>query len=98
MFLRVSPTRGVMRFGVRGKLNPRYVGPFEVLDHVGEVAYRLALPPSLAGVHNVFHVSMLRRYIFDPSHIIELMPLRIGKDLTYEEHPMQIVDRKDQVL
>ena len=98
MFLRVSPTRGVMRFGVRGKLSPRYVGPFEVLDRVGEVAYRLALPPSLAGVHNVFHVSMLRKYVPDPSHIIELAPLWIKEDLTYEERPVRIVDRKDQVL
>ena len=98
MFLRVSPTRGVMRSGVRGKLNPRYVGPFEVLDRVGEVAYRLALPPSLAGVHNVFHVSMLQKYIYDLSHIIEFAPLWIKEDLTYEEHPVQIVDRKDQVL
>ena len=98
MFLRVSPTRGVMRFGVREKLSPRYVGPFEVLDHVGEVAYRSTLPPSLAGVHNVFHVSMLRKYISDPSHIIELAPLQIREYLTYKEHPMRIVDRKDQVL
>ena len=98
VFLRVSPTRGVMRFGVRGKLSPRYVGPFEVLDRVGEVAYRLALPPSLAGVHNVFHVSMLRKYVPDPSHVIELAPLRIREDLTYEERPVRIVDRKDQVL
>ena len=98
MFLCVSPTRGVMRFGVRGKLNPRYVGPFEVLDRVGEVVYRLALPLSLADVHNVFHVSMLWKYILDLSHIIELAPLRIREDLTYEEHPVQIVDQKDQVL
>ena len=93
MLLRVSPTRGVMRFGVRGKLNPRYVGPFEVLDGVGEVvAYRLALSPSLASVHNVFHVSMLRKYVPDLSHIIELAPLWIREDLTYEEHPVRIID------
>ena len=58
----------------------------------------MALPPSLAGVHNVFHVSMLQKYVPDPSHIIELATLRIREDLTYEEHPVQIVDRKDQVL
>ena len=57
VFLKVSPTKGVVRFGVRGKLNPRYIGPYDVLERIGPVAYRLALPPSLAGVHNVFHVS-----------------------------------------
>ena len=75
MFLHVSPTRGVMRFGVRGKLSLRYMDPFEILNHVGEVAYHLALPPSLADIHNVFHVLMLQKYIPDLSHIIELAPL-----------------------
>ena len=56
VFLKVSPTKGVGRFGVRGKLNPRYIGPYDVLERIGPVAYRLALPPSLAGVHSVFHV------------------------------------------
>lgn len=60
--LKVSPTRGVMRFGVKGKLAPRYIEPFLVLERVGSIAYRLALPPSLAGVHNVFHISQLRRF------------------------------------
>ena len=59
VFLRVSPLRGVKRFGVWGKLSPRFVGPFEILERVGEVAYRLAMPPALSGVHDVFHVSML---------------------------------------
>ncbi|XP_028090928.1 uncharacterized protein LOC114291095 [Camellia sinensis] len=90
--------KGVMRFGVRGKLSPRFVGPFEVLDRIGEVAYRLALPPSLVGVHNVFHVSMLRKYIPDPSHVIDHAPLQFKEDLTYEEHPIRIADRKEQVL
>ena len=61
VFLKVSPKRGIMRFGKKGKLSPRYVGPFKILERIGPVAYRLALPPSLIGVHNVFHVSMLRR-------------------------------------
>ena len=60
-----------MRFVTRGKLSPRYIGSFEILDRVGEVAYRLALPPVLSGVHNVFHISMLRRYVPVSSHIIE---------------------------
>ena len=70
VFLRLSPMRGVKRFDKKGKLSPRFVRPFEILERVGQVAYRLALPPALAGVHNVFHVSMLRKYISDESHIL----------------------------
>ena len=98
VFLKVSPTKGVMRFGVRGKLSPRFVGPFEILDKVGEVAYRLALPPVISGVHNVFHVSMLRKYIPDPNHAIDYEPLQLQEDLTYEEVPLRIVDSKKQEL
>lgn len=98
VFLKVSPTRGVVRFGVRGKLSPRYIGPFEILERIREVAYRLALPPNLAGVHNVFHVSMLRKYVPDPSHVIEYEPLRLREDLSYDESPTRVVDTKDQTL
>ena len=71
VFLKVMPKRGVIRFGKRGKLSPRYIGPFEVLERVGAVAYRLALPPSLSSVHEVFHVSMLRKNTPDPTHIVD---------------------------
>ena len=71
VFLKVMPKRGVVRFGKRGKLVPRYIGPFEILDKVGTVAYRLALPPSLLGVHEVFHIPMLRKYTPDPSHVVD---------------------------
>ena len=67
VFLKVMPKRGVIRFGKQGKLSSRYIGPFEVLERVGIVAYRLALPPSLSSVHDVFHVSMLRKYTLDPT-------------------------------
>ena len=87
-----------MRFGKKGKLSPRFVGPFEILKYIGKVAYKLALPPTLAGVHNVFHVSMLRKYIPDPSHVLNYEPLKIKDNLTYEEVPFQILDHKDQVL
>ena len=67
VFIRISLIKGVMRVGKPGKLNPRYIGPFEILDQVGAIAYRLALPPNLSMIHLVFHVSMLRKYVSDPS-------------------------------
>ena len=98
VFLKVSPWKGVIRFGKKGKLSPRYIGPFEVLEKVGEVAYRVALPPRLAGVHNVFHVSMLRKYVHSPSHVIDYEPLQIREDFSYEEMPVQILDSKEKML
>ena len=71
VFLKVMPKRGVLRFGKRGKLSPRFIRPFEVLERVGEVAYRLALPLSLSGVHAVFHVSMLWKYTLDWTHVLD---------------------------
>ena len=71
VFLKVMPKRGVVKFGKRGKLSPRFIRPFEILERVGTVAYRLALPPSMSGVHEVFHVSMLRRYTPDPAHVVD---------------------------
>ena len=71
VFLKVMPKRGVVRSGKRGKLSPRFIGPFEILEMIGVVAYRLALPPNMLGVHEVFHVSMLRKYTLDPSHVVD---------------------------
>ena len=96
--MKVSPTKGVKRFGIKGKLSPRYIGPFEILGRVGSVAYRLALPPALEGVHNVFHVSMLRKCLADLSQVIELAPQHLEKDLTYAEHPVKILDEQDRKL
>ena len=79
-------------------MSPRFVVPFEVLERMGKVAYRLALSPSLSGVHNVFHVSMLRKYIPNPSHVVDYKPLKLRDDLTYEEQPIKIVDKKEQEL
>src|SRR5262249_16624031 len=98
VFLKVSPSKGVARFRQRGKLNPRYIGPFEILERVGAVAYRLALPPSLDGVHDVFHVSMLRKYMADPSHVVEHPSISVQSDLSFIEHPIRILDRKTQEL
>jgi hypothetical protein len=90
--------KGVMRFGKMGKLSPRYVGPFLVTEVVGSVAYRIELPSNLAGVHDVFHVSMLRKYVHYPLHVIDFEPLQVQADLKYEEKPVQILDRKVQQL
>ncbi|CAN1729860.1 hypothetical protein LINPERHAP1_LOCUS758 [Linum perenne] len=98
VFLRVSPWKGVMRFGKKGKLSPRYIGPYEVLERIGPLAYRLALPPSLARIHNVFHVSMLRAYRSNPEHVIRLEDVQLADDLTYEETPVQIADRQEKEL
>jgi hypothetical protein len=98
VFLKVSPMKGVFRFGKKGKLSPRYVGPFEVNEIVGPVAYRVALPPELAGVHDVFHVSTLRKHIPDPLQVVNFKPLRVQENLTYEEMPIQIMDRKEKQL
>ena len=98
VFLKVMPKREVIRFGKRGKLSPRYIGPFEVLERVGVVAYRLALPPSLSSVHEVFHVSMLRKYTSDPTHIVDWGEFVVDADGTFEEGPMRIMDSREQVL
>ena len=98
VFLKISPIKGVVRFGKKGKLSPRYTGPFEILGRVGAVAYQLALPPSMSGVHNVFHVSMLRKYITDPSHILRHQELQISPEVKYEEQPVQILDKKTKEL
>ena len=98
VFLKVSPMKGIMRFGKKGKLSPRYIGPYEIIERIGKVAYRLALPPELSAVHNVFHVSMLRKYIPDPSHVLKHEPIQIHEDLTYEEQPIQVLAREEKVL
>ena len=98
VFLRVSPWKGVRRFRKKGKLSPRFVGPFEILERIGQVAYRLALPPALSAVHNVFHVSALRRYVSDERHVLSYEDLEVEPDLSFEEQPVQILDRKDKVL
>ncbi|XP_062164987.1 uncharacterized protein LOC133871574 [Alnus glutinosa] len=98
VFLKITPMKGVLRFGRKGKLSPRFVGPFEILEKFGTVAYRLVLPPNLARVHNMFHISMLRKYVLDPTLILDSKPLQIRPNMTYEETPIKVLDRKEQVL
>ena len=88
VFLKVSPMKGVMRFGKKGKLAPRYIGTFEIRSKIGEVAYRLVLPPELSRIHPVFHVSMLRKYISDSSHVLQPQAVELSEDLMYKEIPM----------
>ena len=98
VFLKVMPKRGVVIFDKRGKLEPRYIGPFEILKRVGTIAYRLALPPSLSGVHEVFHISMLWKSTLDPAHAVDLGEITVDTNGTFEEGPVRILDSRDQVL
>ena len=98
VFLRVSPTKGVARFGMTRKLSLRYIRPYPIIQRIGKVAYRLELPPKLPRVHNVFHVSQLQKYILNPSHIIKSDPIRFQEDLSYEKQPVRILDRQEKHL
>ncbi|XP_049414619.1 uncharacterized protein LOC125877335 [Solanum stenotomum] len=93
VLLKVSPMKWVMIIGKKGKLSPRYIGPFEILDCVGSMTYRLALPPSLSGVYPVFHVSMLKKFHGDRDYIIKWDSVLLNKDLQCEEEPIAILDR-----
>ena len=89
--------KGVKRFQTRGKLAPRFIGPFRIISRVGTVAYQLELPPELSDVHNVFHVSQLRRCISPPEKKTAVTDIELAKDLTYEERPLKIVDQMEGV-
>ena len=91
VFLKVSPWKKVMRFGKNGKLSPRFIGPYEVIEKVGLIAYGLALPSNLEKIHNVFHILMLRWYRSDPSHVVSSETIELRPDLTYEEEPIDIL-------
>jgi len=97
VFLKASPTRGV-RFRVRGKLSPRYIGPYEIIEMLNTITYRLDLLVELEHMHNVFYISQLRKYIPDPDHTIVSEPIETTEDLVYEERPIQILDRRIKQL
>ena len=98
VFLKEMPNRGVVKFGKHEKLSPRFIGPFDILERVDTVAYRLALPPSMLGVYEVFHVSILRRYTLDQAYVVDWGEIEVDTDGTFEEGPVCIMDSRDQVL
>ncbi|GKB70818.1 putative reverse transcriptase domain-containing protein [Tanacetum coccineum] len=94
VLLKVSPWKGMIRFGKRGNLSPRYVGPFQTLEKVGPVAYKLELPQELSGIHNVFHVSSLKKCLTDETLVVLLEEIQITDKLQFIEEPLEIMDRK----
>ena len=98
VFLKVSPWKKVMRFGKKDKLSPRFIGSYEVIEKVGPVAYKLALPPELEKIHNFFNVSMLRRYRSGLTHVVSSEVIERRPDLTYEEEPVEILAQEVKEL
>ena len=98
VFLKVMPKRGVVRFGKRRKLSPRSIEIFEILERISIVAYRLALSSIMSGVHEVFHVSMLKKCTPDPAQVVDWGQIEVDTDGTFEDGPVCIVDSRDQVL
>jgi hypothetical protein len=97
VYLKVSPIRGLRRFKVKGKLSPRYISPFRILERKGEVAYQLELPVRLSDVHNVFHISQLNKCLRVPEEQLPLEELNVQDDLTYMEHPVKILDIAERI-
>jgi hypothetical protein len=97
VYLKVSPTKGVNHFGVRGKLAPRYIGLFPILEQCGPVAYQLQLPETLSAVHNVFNVYQLKKCLWVPDRTIDVEDVVLEPHLTYSEHPIRVLDQKDRI-
>ncbi|GJX45430.1 putative reverse transcriptase domain-containing protein [Tanacetum coccineum] len=98
VMLKVAPWKGVMRFGKRGKLNPRYIGPFQIIERIGPVAYRLELPQELSRVHNVFHICNLKKCLSDDTLVISLEEIQLDDKLNFVEEPVEIMDREVKQL
>jgi hypothetical protein len=96
VYLKVSPTKGVQRFGIKGKLAPRYIGPYEIKDTCGPVAYKLKLPPPMSAIHDVFHVTQLKKCVRLLIEVLSEPELEIEPDLSYQEHRVKILDRKER--
>ncbi|XP_052478526.1 uncharacterized protein LOC128034030 [Gossypium raimondii] len=98
VFLKISPWKKVLRFCRKGKLSPKFIGPYRVLKRVGPVAYQLELPPKLDRIHDVFHVFILRHYCSDPTYIVPVEKIEVRQDLTFKEELVQILERDVKVL
>ncbi|XP_070013577.1 uncharacterized protein [Nicotiana sylvestris] len=98
VFLKVSPMKCIMRFGKKGKLSSRYVGPYKIIQKIGQVAYKLELPPELSLVHPVFHVSMLRKVVGDSSTTVPIETIEVNEELSYKEVPVVVLDRQVRKL
>ena len=97
IYLKVSHWKGVQRFGVKGKLAPGYIGPYPIVERCGPVAYRLNLPAKFSAIHNIFHVSQLKKCLTIPTEAIDSDTIQLESDLTYVERPIKILDRKDHI-
>jgi hypothetical protein len=97
VYLRVSPMKGVHRFGIKGKLAPRYIGPYPILDKYGPTSYQVELPAKLSGVHNVFHVSQLKRCLKPPTDVVIEDTIPLEPDLTYKAYPIKVLNQQDRV-
>ncbi|XP_016724215.1 uncharacterized protein [Gossypium hirsutum] len=98
VFIKVLPWKKILMFGRQDKLSPRFIGPYHILKHMGPITYQFDLPPELDRIHDVFHVSLLRRYHFDPTHIVPVKEIEVRPDLTFEEELVQILDCKVKIL
>ncbi|XP_009769647.2 uncharacterized protein [Nicotiana sylvestris] len=98
VFLKVSPMKGIMHFGKKGKLNLRYVRPYRIIQRIGQVAYKLEMSLEMSQVHPIFHVSMLKKVVGDPSLIVPVETIEFNEELSYEEIPVDILDRQVRKL
>lgn len=98
VLLKLSLWKEVVRLGKNEKFSPRYIDPYEFQERIGPAAYRLALPTNLSWIQDIFYVSILRKCVLDPTHVLEKKPVQIKENLSFEEEPVQILDRKEQVL
>ncbi|KAA0067510.1 pol protein [Cucumis melo var. makuwa] len=98
VFLKITHMKDVLRFEKKGKLSPRFVRSFEILERIGPVAYRLTLSSAFSAVHDILHVSMLRKYVADSTHVVDFEPLHINENLAYEKQPVEILAREVKML
>jgi hypothetical protein len=97
VYLRVSPLKGVRRFDIKGKLTPRYIGPYLIIDKYGPTSYQVELPTKLSGVHKVFHVSQLKRCLKPPTDVVIEDTIPLKPDLTYRAYPIKVLNQQDRI-